>query len=217
MYTKMMSMPSNRDPDHLAALRVFFTCHRRLPTYGELAQELGFASKFSGVRLVQRLTRAGYLEVSPAGRPVPGPRFFELPMLDSRVPAGTGDPSGAGDSYDFGSVDHLVVRHPDRTVLIRVSGDSMSEAGVLDGDTAVVERTDSASAGDFVVALVDGRYTVKELQYRGRRPVLLPRNRRFKPIVPRTDLQILGVVRGIIRSIDRPHQQTAKTAARSKP
>lgn len=210
-------MPLNRDPDHLAVLRAFFARHRTLPSYGELARELGFRSKFAGVRLVQRLSQAGFLESGPAGRLVPGRRFFELPVLDARVPAGTGDPSGAGETYDLGSLEQLVVRHPDRTVLIRVSGDSMAEAGVLDGDTAVVERTDRPSEGDFVVALVDGRYTVKELRFKGRRPVLMPRNRRFKAIEPKADLQILGVVRGIVRPIDRSHHQAVEKGERSQP
>ena len=79
----------------------------------------------------------------------------------------------------------------------------MIEAGVLDGDTAVVERTASARAGDFVAALVDGQCTVKELRYECDRPVLVPHNRHCKTLRPRQDLQILGVVTGIVRRYRR--------------
>lgn len=60
----------------------------------------------------------------------------------------------------------------------------MCDAGVLDGDTAVVERTPQASQGDFVVALVDGQYTMKELRYEHNQPVLVPHNDRYNTIRP---------------------------------
>ncbi len=82
----------------------------------------------------------------------------------------------------------------------------MIDAGVLDGDTAVVERTENAQAGDFVAALVDGQYTVKELRYERRAPVLVPHNKSHETIRPERELQILGVVRGIVRKYGRAAQ-----------
>ena len=56
-----------------------------------------------------------------------------------------------------------------------------------------------ANPGDFVIALVDGQYTMKELRYERNRPVLVPHNDCYEPIRPESDLSIIGVVRGIIR------------------
>jgi repressor LexA len=80
----------------------------------------------------------------------------------------------------------------------------MVDAGVLDGDTAIVERTDSARSGDFVVAALDGQYTVKELRFDRKKPVLIPHNKQYEPIKPQEDFLILGVVRGIVRKYGRP-------------
>ncbi len=75
----------------------------------------------------------------------------------------------------------------------------MQEAGVLDGDIAVVEKTEAVATGDFVAALVDGELTLKELQYEKGSPVLIPHNNHYTPIRPQEELAILGVVKGIIR------------------
>ena len=75
----------------------------------------------------------------------------------------------------------------------------MQEAGVLDGDVAVIEKTETATVGDFIAALVDGELTLKELQFDKGKPVLVPHNRHYAPIKPREELAIIGVVKGIIR------------------
>lgn len=86
----------------------------------------------------------------------------------------------------------------------------MIEAGVLDGDTAVVERTDNAESGDFVAALVDGQYTVKELRFERRQPVLVPHNKDYETIRPQQELQILGVVRGIVHRYEQGRRSAGK-------
>lgn len=189
----------NKDAKYLGCLRDYFARHRLLPSYSELSKVLGFRAKNAAYKLAGRLTGAGYLEAGPGGRLVPGPRFFELPRIDDRVPAGPGELAEFSGGIDHHEIDRLLVDVPSQTFLVQIRGDSMCDAGVLDGDTAVVERTPQANQGDFVVALVDGQYTMKELRYERNQPVLVPHNDRYDTIRPDSDLSVIGVVRGIIR------------------
>lgn len=75
----------------------------------------------------------------------------------------------------------------------------MTEAGILDGDLAVVERAETARAGDFVVAVVDEKFTLKELQQDGQQSILVPHNSEYPVIRPEHSLEIFGIVRGVVR------------------
>jgi len=98
------------------------------------------------------------------------------------------------------TLDSFLIKRPSKTVLMKIKGDSMRDAGILDGDLAIVERTTQAQDGQIVVAIVDGAYTLKELRYEDKRPVLMPHNPDHKPIRPQSDLEIYGIFRGLARS-----------------
>jgi repressor LexA len=83
--------------------------------------------------------------------------------------------------------------------LLTVKGDSMIDAGLLPGDTVVVERAERADHGDIVVALVDDAYTVKRLVREQRRYVLKPENKAYPVLRPDT-LEIAGIVVGSFRT-----------------
>jgi SOS-response transcriptional repressor LexA len=76
----------------------------------------------------------------------------------------------------------------------------MVDAGIREGDIAVVERRADARSGQVVVALVDGEFTLKRLKYERGRPVLVAENRAYAAIRPQADLHIFGVVVGLARS-----------------
>lgn len=189
----------NVDNSYLARLRDHFAQHGALPSYAGIGVVVGFKGKTAAVRLGKRLMDAGYLRSVPGGKLAPTERFFELPMFDSPVRAGAPDAVQGQEPGDQMSLATYLTDTPSKTVLIRVRGDSMVDAGVLDGDLAVVERSRGAVQGQFVVAVVDGDFTLKELRFEGNQPVLMPHNRRYAPIRPKQDLEIFGVVRGIVR------------------
>ena len=124
-----------------------------------------------------------------------------LRLYTSRVAAGF--PSPADDHLE-GPLDlneHLVP-HPAATFVVRVAGDSMSGAGIRDGDLLVVDRAREARSGAIVVAVVDGELTVKRLRV-GRDGVRLEaENPAYRPILVResAELVIWGVVAHAIRS-----------------
>jgi repressor LexA len=96
-------------------------------------------------------------------------------------------------------VDDYVVRQPSKTVMITVKGESMIDAGINDGDVAVVERGIAAKSGDFVVAIVDDEFTLKELGSERGQFVLKPHNKAFPVIRPKGTLEIFGVLVGLVR------------------
>jgi repressor LexA len=117
--------------------------------------------------------------------------------VQSKVAAGL--PAMAFDAPAEGlAIDAHLVRRPSRTFLITVKGDSMVDAGLMPGDTIVVERANTANAGDIVVAVVEGAYTVKRLVRENRRFALAPENKAY-PVLRPDPLEIVGVVVGSFR------------------
>jgi len=97
------------------------------------------------------------------------------------------------------SLDDLLIQNPEATFLLKVSGDSMSEAGILPGDMVLVDKGEQPKSGDIVIAEVDGEWTMKYLKKRGESVVLIPANPKYQLIRPRKELKIAGVVTAVVR------------------
>ena len=125
----------------------------------------------------------------------------EIPLFGCPIPAGF--PSPADDHLDtsFDLTQHLF-RNPASTFLARVSGDSMTGAGIHPGDLVAVDRALRPGHGSIVVAVVDGEHTIKRLQLRAGMPWLVAENSRYPPLpVPaETELIVWGVVTHVIHS-----------------
>ncbi len=184
------------DHDYLAKLQDYYARHQVFPSYAAIGRIVGLKSTSSVSAFLERLKADGYLEAKDR-RLRPGARFFERPLVASRVAAGL--PAMAFEAPAEGlAIDAHLVRRPSRTFLITVKGDSMMDAGLLPGDTIVVEREHAANAGDIVVAVVDGAYTVKRLKRENRKFVLAPENKAY-PVLRPDPLEIVGVVVGSFR------------------
>jgi repressor LexA len=141
------------------------------------------------------------LERHPHNRWIPTARFFARPLAEGPVPAGLPVlPTDGGDGH---AIDAWLVRHPSRTVLVPVTGDSMLEAGIHPGDRVVVERDVPARPGDVVIAVIDNEFTLKTLAVDGGEAVLVPANPAYPVLRPGERLQIFGVVVGLVRSYRR--------------
>lgn len=130
---------------------------------------------------------------------VPLPRML-LVMAEGCVPAGF--PSPADDfAVKRHDLNELLVTHPAATFMWRVSGQSMIEAGIFDGDVIVVDRALTPAHKDIVVAQVDGEFTVKYLYKRADRVKLMPANPTYPTITFREGQQliIVGVVTAAIK------------------
>jgi len=129
--------------------------------------------------------------------------ILELPLFIERVPCGF--PSPAQDYVEQRiDLNSLLVCHPSSTYFIRVSGDSMIDGGISDGDMLVVDSSIKAEHGDIIVAAISGEFTVKLLMTK---PFLhLKPMNTAHAIIPVTEpdqFEIFGVVRHSIKSMRR--------------
>lgn len=186
------------DHEHLAMLQGYYAEHRVLPSYARLMSLLGFASKSAVKKVLERLEGGGMLERTPDGDWAPSERFFDRAIATQPVPAGM-PISADSDIHEQITIDRFLIQQPAKTVLIRVKGDSMVEAGIHDGDLAVVERKSEATQGDIVVAVVDDQFTLKTLARDKDGYHLLPANPNYPVIRPNGKLEIFGVLVGLVR------------------
>ncbi len=111
-----------------------------------------------------------------------------------------GFPSPAEEELrDTLSLDEFLVENPDASFLLKVSGDSMAGAGILPGDLVIVDRGQTGKSGDIVIAEVDGEWTMKYLKKSGDAVYLVPANPRYRPVKPKRELKIAGVVTAVVR------------------
>ena len=153
------------------------------PTRAEIAQRLGFRSPNAAEEHLKALARKGAIEiVSGASR---GIRLLTeeehgLPLI-GRVAAG--EPLLAQQHIEgHYQVDPSMFK-PNADFLLRVSGMSMKDIGILDGDLLAVHKTQDVRNGQVVVARIDDEVTVKRLKKQGNVVELLPENSEFTPIV----------------------------------
>ena len=126
---------------------------------------------------------------------------IEQPLMVSTV--STGFPSPADGSIDKTlDLNELLVRQPTSTFFVRVKGNSMRDAGILDGDMVVVERGEHPKNRDVVLAIVNGEFTIKRWVQSSQEVVLLAENPEYPNIVldGYLDWEVWGVVRYAIHS-----------------
>jgi repressor LexA len=190
----------SNDRSYLESLQDYYARYHALPSYASIGQLLGLRSKSSVAALVARLKLAGYVEATPDKRLAPTKKFFERPLAADPVHAGM--PSRIDDApADALTIDDYLIERPSQTVLVRVKGDSMIDAGILDGDLVVVEKMPAAKRGDIVVAIVDNQFTLKRLDLDRGQFVLKPENKGYPVIRPEGALEIFGVMVGLVRKL----------------
>jgi repressor LexA len=188
--------------------------HGYPPTVREIGESVGLASPSTVHAHLANLERAGYLKRDPTkpralellrDRPVVGAEASEVHKLPLLGTIAAGAPLLAEENVD----DYLAVPEPlsrgGEEFLLRIRGDSMVNAGILDGDIVVVRRAQDARNGEIVAALVGddesaNEATVKRFFREGSRVRLQPENDALEPIYS-PYVQILGKVVGVFRAL----------------
>ena len=198
-----MSM-TKRQKEILDFLRQFVDENGYSPSYEEICQAFGFASLATVHEHVSNLARKGYIrkafrESRSIVFPDQKPAAVSLPLLGT-VAAGV--PIEAVEDHETLPVPTELVRSGRDHFVLRVSGESMIDEQIRDGDYIVVASQDTARDGETVVALVDDEAaTVKKL-YREQdgRVRLQPANPKMDPIfAPGNSVRVQGIVVGLIR------------------
>jgi len=173
------------------------------PTRAEIADSLGFRSANAAEDHLRALERKGAIELlsgSSRGIRLLEDEYYGLPVV-GRVAAG--EPILAEEHIeDYCQVEPDTFR-PAADYLLRVRGDSMRDAGILNGDLLAVHSTRRVVNGQIVVARLDDEVTVKRFRQRGAVVRLLPENPDYEPIrvdLREQDLVIEGLAVGVLRT-----------------
>lgn len=193
-------VPRTRNTESkILALRRFFRAERRAPSYSEMLSLFGYRSKNAVYRLLRHLEAAGYITRGHSGRIGLTRRLTGSIKILGLVQAGFPSPAEE-ELVDVLSLDEYLIRRPEATFMLTVSGDSMIDAGIHPGDLVLVEKGRNPKSNDIVIAQVDGEWTLKYYIKDRRTGVRLePANKKYKPIVPRSSLVIGGIVRAVVR------------------
>jgi len=195
-------MLSERQQDTYRFICDYITEQGRAPLLSEIAVALGISSKGVAHRYVQALADAGMICLLPGrhrGIELAGNNDRPVLPLLGRIAAG--QPIEAIPGRDEINLAEFFMG-PDRFVL-KVQGDSMIEAGILNGDMVIVERCDRADDGNIVVALIDdSEATLKRLRNnRDGSVTLIPENSALPPMIyPAERVRIQGIVVGQMRN-----------------
>lgn len=168
-----------------------------MPTYSEIMKLYKFKSKASVTFLILKLLKDGVLGKDKTGKLIPKKLYGAVSLL-GYIEAGFPSPAEE-ELIDTMSLDEYLISNKESTFMLKVKGDSMVDAGIMEGDMVLVERGKQPKAGNIVIARVDGEYTMKYLRMKSGKPYLEPANKKYKPIYPENDLDIEAVVSAVIR------------------
>src|SRR3989339_1983656 len=178
-------------------LESFYGENKRMPTYSEMLKLFGFKSKNAVFKVVEKLIEAGLVAKDHLGRLIPSETFGEVPMLGFVT---AGFPATVEEEMaDTVNLDDLLIKNKPLTYMLEVDGDSMIDAHIEKGDMVLVEKTNQAEDREIVIAEVDGEFTMKYFRKEGNKIWLEPAKENYKPIFPKESLNVLAVLKAVIR------------------
>jgi len=177
----------------------FYRRTRRLPSYADMLSIFNFQSKNAVAKVVAKFIDEGLVGKDETGHLAAGPDMFGVRLIGA-VQAGlpTTAEQEVGEAL---SLDEYLIEKKDKTYLLEVTGDSMIEAGINEGDLVVVEQGRAPKLGDIVIAEVDHEWTMKFLAKENSRMILKPANKNYPINKPQGEMNIGGVVRGVVRKL----------------
>ncbi len=174
------------------------------PSTREIQKYFGFASQTSVMQYLDVLERKGFLDrharkARALITPVQKVRITDIPIY-GQIPAGmatlTEQTIEGHVSLDARTVN---ASKNGRTFALRVRGDSMIDAHILDGDIVILEDRKDVQSGDIVAALIDGETTLKRYVMDHGRPYLKAENPLYPNLVPARELRVQGVMISLVR------------------
>lgn len=187
-----MPRTSGKQEEIYAFLQEFRAAHGYAPTVREIGAAVGLRSTASVHHHLAALRAAGRIDY-----PAEKKRAISLPERPGQIPV-LGVVTAGRPILAFEDVEGYLHWDEPGCFALRVRGDSMIGAGILDGDRVVVRPQQTAESGQIVVALLGDEATVKRLRRDGDEIWLLPENPAYAPIDGR-EATILGLVRAVVR------------------
>jgi repressor LexA len=200
----MSSKTTRRQQQVLDYIQRHRTRHGLPPTVREIQRHFGFASPNAASAHLRALEQKKLLRREPGtarALHVAGDarREVEAIPIYGEIPAGLADRrEQRPDGCLYADLDSLDIRRTARTFAVRVRGDSMTGAHILDGDLVVLELREP-NHGNVVAALIDGETTLKRYLVKNRRPFLRAENPQYPDLIPAHELVIQGVMVALFR------------------
>jgi repressor LexA len=196
---------TKRQKEVLSFISSYLSAHSYPPTIREIADHFTISVKGAHDH-VTAMKRKGFIkqvDKRPRTIELTGVNkenmssFIEVPILGT---VAAGHPILSEENFDGNIMLHRsMLKKNKKYFALKIRGDSMSGAGILDGDMAIIEKQNSVQNGEIAVVVVDEAVTIKRFFKESTRARLQPENPAYKPIYSR-DLRILGRLSGIIRS-----------------
>jgi repressor LexA len=195
---------TDRQREVLTFIIKFIDSHTYPPTIREIADYFGISIKGAHDH-VTALKKKSYVKSDKRSRTLEvikrdgehGVDIVKVPILG---PVAAGAPILAEENWDGAiPVHRTLLKKGSRYFALKVKGDSMEGAGILDGDMAIIEQRNVAEDGEIVVAMVNDATTLKRYYREKTRIRLQPENANYKPIYSQ-DVRLLGCLATIIRS-----------------
>ena len=168
-----------------------------MPTYSEIMTLLDYKSKNAVYKLINKLVEQGFVRKDKTGRLIPKNLFGNIRLL-GQVEAGFPSPAEE-ELADTITLDEYLINNREATFLLKVKGESMKDAGIMDGDMVVAERSVTPAPNDIVIAEIDNEWTMKYYRVEGKTIFLEPANEKFENIYPKEELKIAAVVKAVVR------------------
>ncbi|WP_337872247.1 transcriptional repressor LexA [Ignavibacterium sp.] len=211
----MKNKLTDRQKEILDFIQKFIIENGFPPTLREIASNFGMASTFGVKRHLDALKKKGYLKIeSFASRAITlnklssagesdntfiNTKVISIPVV-GRVAAGSPILSEENLQGTI-AIDSNFFRNNKDCFALKVTGDSMINAGIFDGDLVIVNPNEKVSQTDIVVARVDDEITVKNYEKKNNKVFLIPQNENYEPITvtERNNFSLIGKVIGVLR------------------
>ena len=184
--------------EKIEQLRSFHEAEGRAPSYAEMAELFGYKSKNAVYGPVNKLLELGYLERGSDNRVLLTAKTTGSTKLLGSIQAGFPSPAEE-ELVDSINLDKHLVRRPEASYLLTVSGESMIEAGIQPGDLVLVEKGGVPKQNEIIVAQIDGDWTLKYFGKDEAGVYLDPANPNFTRMRPERSLSIGGIVKAVVR------------------
>lgn len=170
--------------------------NKRTPTVRWIAEKLGFKSTRSAKQYLDRLAESGRIVRDSTGKicfmTPPG-----LPIL-STISAGYAT-AEEQDVENYINFEEYLCGSKTDLFLLKVRGDSMQDAGIVEGDLVLVDKNKNPIVGDIVVGYIDGGWTLKRLEKKDGKYYLKAENPKYPEFIPKENLEVGGVVISVVR------------------
>lgn len=170
-----------------------------LPSFETIAQEFGFKHKNSVWQYFNKFKDYGLIE-EKNGRFSIAKALFGAIEFSSSVKAGFADVAEDAIEKRVSLDDAFEIDSPS-TFIFTVSGDSMIDLGIFEGDKVIVKKCSEAKNGDVVIAYIDGGFTLKTYRKKEGKVWLEPANKNYPNLYPKEKLAVFGIAQGIVRKL----------------